>query len=385
MKSFKSFKVLEQEGLPIERVLDNYLDYHAHTHRTEPFEKLHEHVHLVMKYALKLIDVHGLDDVTDRLVFEVIEANSEGIRVDVAGNFIKRLFINALVFHDYGKVNENFQIEKMRDTKVFKPNEKNGIGSQHSILSSFIFLNIHLNEIIENKKLSRFEVNLLIACTLLLSNPILKHHSSFLQYKIEFDAQRLDGLASYLALFRASFNPKLATILQGAHKALEIFSGELDEKTFFPLFAMLKLNFSLLTASDYYATNDFMQKMPVKDFGVINPDFRMRLIQNFTENEESPYNGELMKKLDHYLSLPFSDLQDRNGENLNLLRQKMAAEALINLRQNIDQKIFYLEAPTGGGKTNISFACALELLQADKKVNKIYYVFPFTTVTIQQS
>jgi len=61
----------------------------------------------------------------------------------------------------------------------------------------------------------------------------------------------------------------------------------------------------------------------------------------------------------------------------------MAAEAITTLRQNIDKRLFYLEAPTGGGKTNMSFACALELLKSDERLNKVFYVFPFTTLITQ--
>src|SRR5690606_14120737 len=39
--------------------------------------------------------------------------------------------------------------------------------------------------------------------------------------------------------------------------------------------------------------------------------------------------------------------------------------------------------PTGAGKTNLSLGCILELLEHDKSLNKIFYVFPFTTLITQ--
>ena len=66
-----------------------------------------------------------------------------------------------------------------------------------------------------------------------------------------------------------------------------------------------------------------------------------------------------------------------------MLRQKIASEAIHNLRKNQGKNLFYLEAPTGGGKTNISIAFATELLKFDTSLSKIFYVFPFTTLVDQ--
>ena len=54
-----------------------------------------------------------------------------------------------------------------------------------------------------------------------------------------------------------------------------------------------------------------------------------------------------------------------------------------NLRDNNHKHCFYIEAPTGAGKTNLSLAFATELLSIDPTLNKIFYVFPFTTLITQ--
>lgn len=385
MKSFKSFENLVQEEIRIEFVLSNYEKYHAHTHKKRAYEKLHEHVHLVMDYAQKLIHAHGLDMVLDRMINDLMVVNSKIKQIEVVGNFVKRLFVNSLIYHDYGKVNENFQIEKMQDKSFFNPNETNKIGSQHSILSAYIFLNIHLKEIIESKLFSSFEKSFLALSSFLFASPIIKHHSNFFQFQVEFEEDKINNLEQYLKLFKISLSPLVKKSLEDSDKIIEeitkIYSKE--GKDYISFFVLLKLNFSLLTASDYYATNDFMGDMPVNDFGLINTQLKEELFQNFINNENAPYNGKLIKRIDHYNQLQFSELQNRNNKNLNQLRQKMAAEAITTLRQDIDKRLFYLEAPTGGGKTNMSFACALELLRSDERLNKIFYVFPFTTLITQ--
>jgi len=385
MKSFKSFNELVKNETQLENILTNYEKYHAHTHKKHDFEKLHDHVHLVMNYATKLVCSHGLDAAIDSMINELLEINLKIEQVNTIGNYVKRLFVNALIYHDYGKVNENFQIDKMQDKAFFNGNETNTIGSQHSILSAYVFLNVHLKEITENKSLSTSEANFLIISTYLFSNPILKHHSSFFEHQIDFDDKKIIALEPYLKLFKSELTTGTKHLMGNISKSINRIkkSFEANESSYFSVYALLKLNFSLLTASDYYATNDFMGDMAVNDFGLINNDFKKQLFENFSNNPKTSYNGDLLRRIKHFNQLRFEELQERNNKNLNQLRQKMAAEAITTLRQNIDKKLFYLEAPTGGGKTNMSFACALELLKSDERLNKVFYVFPFTTLITQ--
>lgn len=385
MKLFKSFKELLAKEPRIENILANYKKYHAHTHKVRAYEKLHEHVHLVTNYATNLVETHDLDSVLDSMIQELVEKYGKVKKVETVGNFVKRLFVNALIYHDYGKVNENFQIEKMQDKGFFKPNTTNKIGSQHSILSAYIFLNVHLNELIEDKSLSKQARNLLAVSTFLFASPIIKHHSSFLGNQPSLEEEKVISLEQYLRLFKTELTSHVKKYLKFSDKIFQMFpkmySTESDD--FFSFYALIKLNFSLLTASDYYATNDFMGDMPINEFGLIDDNFKKQLLENFKNNPKAPYNGELVKNTEYYNQLSFSELQERNNKNLNQLRQKMAAEALTVLNKNIDKRLFYLEAPTGGGKTNMSFACALKLLESDKRLNKVFYVFPFTTLITQ--
>lgn len=385
MMLFKSFDELVQNQTRIENVLIDYDKYHAHTHREHDYEKLHEHVHLVMDYATKLVGAHGLDDVLDSMIQDLIKVNTKIKQVKTVGNFVKRLFVNALVYHDYGKVNENFQIDKMHDKVFFKRNETNGIGSQHSILSAYIFLNTHLKEITEKKGISGAEANFLIVSTYLFANSILKHHSSFLEHQIQFEEEKIMAFEPYLKLFKDKITKHSQYLMLKIPDVIKdtINKWNVESKDYFPFYALLKLNFSLLTASDYYATNHFMGDMPMDDFGLIDNEYRVQLFENFIHNENADYNCKLYREFEYYSGLTFESLEERNNMNLNLLRQKMATEAITELRKNIQQKLFYLEAPTGGGKTNMSFACALELLKTDARLNKVFYVFPFTTLITQ--
>lgn len=387
MMSFNSFSSIVANEPNIEEILQQPEHYHAHTHSTAPFEKLHEHVHLVMHYAEQLVVAHGLDSVVDSMINELISSYSKVDSVEVVGNIIKRHFVNALVYHDYGKVNENFQIEKMKDKTFFKRNETNKIGSQHSILSAYIYLYTHLDEITSDSDLTDNERLLLAVSTFLFSDSIIKHHSSYIGHVEGIDSIKREALSQYLKLFNQSISKEVEVYLNNTNQILKVFQKKKfrteSGRSYFPLFALVKLNFSLLTASDYYATNHFMGNMPLDDFGVLKRNDIDKLIDLFTDNKNAIYNRHIINNSIYYSSIPIQSLMEVNNHNLNQLRKKMAAEAVLKLRQNLHENLFYLEAPTGSGKTNISFASVIELLKSDSNLNKVFYVFPFTTLITQ--
>lgn len=392
MKSYNSFEELVNSFPQISKFIQNHRDYLAHTSKlpnVEP-EKLIEHIEKVNKYALKLIDKNKLDDVVDKLIRDIIV--SEFVNQVEMGNFIKALFIRAIIFHDYGKVNPNFQKKKM-ENPLFRWDNSIKIDSQHSKLSAFIFINYHLNETIESAIFNSEEKKFLWVLIFLFANPIFRHHSSYLDHQtLPFSEEIYLNLKRFLNDFKIQTKIPLDNLF--SKKGLESisfgFQKKYAEKVAFPLFALLKLNFSLLTASDYYATNAYSNGFEVNEFGLMDYDFKEKIYQNFfgreffDEKQESRnFNFDLIQKFSHYQNYSFKDLQVKNKANLNILRQKLMAETLTNIRENSDKNIFYLEAPTGSGKTNMSLGIATELLHKNESLNKIFYVFPFNTLITQ--
>ena len=126
----------------------------------------------------------------------------------------------------------------------------------------------------------------------------------------------------------------------------------------------------------------------IENFGTLNRA-RINSLYDFVTQEEwidkTKGKKNFNKKTYDELDALDLDVKPEHGsfDNLNLLRQQMATEAIRNLRKNSKHNLFFLEAPTGGGKTNISMLLTLELLKANKELNKIFYVFPFTTLIDQ--
>lgn len=393
-KLYTSFDLLIKDFPSIGKFIVNHEIYLAHTSKksNQKAEKLIEHINKVNEYALKLIDANGLELLIDNLINSFISQQVNFENKILIGNYIKSLFIRSIIFHDYGKINPNFQVEKMGNSMFLKDSSVK-IESQHSKLSAFIFIHYHLKEIDESS-FKHSEKSFLWALVFLLSNPILKHHASYFEHDIRFKEDEFNSLKQFLHHFDADFEDSLDYFNaieksdDGESGILDYFEKYYSAQSYFPIFALLKLNFSILTASDYYATNDYCNGFEVNDFGLITPDSKRKFIYNFWEKEfiakdKENYNKKLTTEWNYYRYLNFNNLHQRSNENLNKLRQKMLVEAVENIREYKDHNLFYLEAPTGAGKTNLSIAIALELLKANDSLNKIFYVFPFNTLITQ--
>lgn len=379
--SFKPFRHLLAENSHLEDRLPDHDRYHAHTHPHKKPELLTEHVNLVNDYALRLIDAHRLDSVVDRLILPLTQ-HAYVVDAKAVGNFVKRLFLNTIVFHDYGKINENFQIERMGNHQ-FRPNRTNSIGSQHSKLSAFLYVVEHLHEIHSTSHFNGETQAALYALTFWFSSTILKHHAAYIENDLKYDPDLILALKPYLQPFEIEVDEDfLQAAFHEFEKKIKQYSNAcFSEDARFPIYALLKLDFSLLTGADYYATSAFMLDIEAEEFGVLSRADTTAFSQKFQSTKD--YNRLFFEHREYRSEYPDDRLQACNPENLNILRQELLGEVLDTIERNQDRSIFYLEAPTGSGKTNISIAAALRLLESHPELNKILYVFPFTTLITQ--
>lgn len=392
--SFKTISEIVATTPALKEQLINAGAYWAHrpknNNTTAPVETLEEHIELVLRYFNQLIEAHQLDAVIDRLVLNLYE------KVDIeTGNYIKLLFVNTIVYHDYGKINERFQADKMNNGH-FKDSslQESFIGSTHSGLGAFIYLTKHLNEVITQHK----SKPLLITACIYLSYSIFKHHSKrfdddcmstigFAEWKAKYNFDEVRNfLSNYLKAYKFDVHHKIFQLI-GNNDFLN-HSAYKGCKQSFSLYALCRLNFSLLTAADYLATNEYMNQLPLDHFGTLSKVRIDELYHNVSQNEwlneaeeKRNYNKSVFEQIDSYEP---KNPQTANGDNLNMLRQEMAMEVLRNIRKNYQSNLFYIEAPTGGGKTNLSSLAAIELLKIyEGQYNKVFYVFPFTTLITQ--
>jgi CRISPR-associated endonuclease/helicase Cas3 len=362
--------------------LDEYLAHLPAVNPKQEKEKLQGHIVLVNETALRLIDIYGLEGVINNLIINLLkQLNCEQAET---GNFIKELFLASIGFHDFGKLNENFQVERMKNNHFKKVNLQ--IGSQHSILSAFLFLNYYLKELeklsLPNNLASSFAG---IICA--FADPILKHHSSTLDIG-DLDKERCKELCHFLPLVgmnsHATYWPN---VLQSKRTFEEDIFADISTKEPFTVYTLIKLNFSLLTAADYLSTLSYQYEFSIPDkaetlwYGILSLSDKKELYERFKQSAK--YNCEALEEPEPLARISISGLQDISNGNLNKLRSRMLGEVVCQVKKHPTKRLFYLKAPTGGGKTNISLAAALEMLHQDDWLNKIFYVFPFTTLITQ--
>lgn len=350
--------------------------YKAHLRENEK-ESLKNHIDLVYEYFLLLVDKNGLENHLDRLFKESVNLLDEVSDEESFSNFVKKLFAKAVYWHDMGKMNPNFQVDKM-DNEKFK-NIQLLEGSNHSPLGAYLFINDSLQELY-TKNWDEDEIEIIESIIYLFGYFISKHHGSLYQSS-EFDFN--EDVEQFLELF------KIEKSFMQIHKDdNRVFSSIYDyiEENKDTLFLLSKFLFSLLIISDYYATAQFMnygnrEDLVYDDFGLIDDEFSDKIYKEFYQKQFLE-NIETKKESDFK---SFDELKEKSNENLNHLRNKLFVEVKENLKPALKEQknLFYIEAPTGAGKTNLSVMSAVEILKVDKSINKIFYVFPFTTLITQ--
>jgi len=384
----KTIKEILNDAPNVEIVLKRHSNYWAHTNSEKKSELLKDHIILVNNYFNSLVIAHGLEPIIDKMISACVEDWPDK---EAAAYILKILFVDSIVFHDFGKVNENFQVLRMKNTKWFKQNFKPYFKPSygHSFLSTFIYLAYHIEDIVK-KDISAEAKQLLICHCFFMGYSIQQHHSAILidassvTFLNSFQ-ETINSLEKYLSEYNFNFDKELLSgILENISKIWDSLIEKNTNTISFPLFALIKLNFSLLTAADYLATHEYMNSSEAGtetrtiDFGVF--DKRERIEEIIINLRSYKHNENSFSDIEDFV---FTEPKTKSNENLNLLRKQMAVELIQTIRKNKEKKLFYIEAPTGGGKTNLSIITIAELLATNTELNKVFYVFPFTTLITQ--
>jgi len=369
-------EIMNLDIFSILMTMKNRDNYFAHI-KEEKKETLYEHTDLVMKYFNKLVTNNNLNNLIDSLIIKDVTKVLPHNQIEIY-ELVKIMFVSTIYFHDFGKVNQNFQREKMGNLSFPKIN--NGIRSDHSLLSMYLFLAFFYKRI-SDSNFTDEEKEYLYVISTALSHSITKHHGELSNaYDFEVNETLLNLIDTYYSLFENLVfikNDSLQKLLNQA-QALKDYKYNFTDDT--AGFILLKLNSSLLTAADYLATNEFMLGNEITDFGILNKELKTKIINGV---ETIPYNRNLYDNFNFYLELKFEDLQFFSNDSLNKLRQKLSAEVIFNFSKNKEAKLFYIEAPTGSGKTNLSLLLISELLKTRRDITKIFYVFPFISLITQ--
>lgn len=377
--------------------------YFAHLPKSEQLgrkpELLSEHSVLTMAYAQSLANANGLDSIIGHLINDSIPSKLS--HRQLLAETINKWFWRAIAFHDLGKINHLFQRNRMNNNAPILQVTHN-FESQHSIISAYLYLALFFSEFI-TLELSEEEQIFLSNVVLYMSSPIKQHHSAYLdncqneETWCEYENKEIvfkhdiEALKPYINCLNVKMgDDEIANFHDNylGNTNSNVLFGWFNDNVFeqsngFPLYSLVKLLYSLLTASDYLATAQYMNNWDcmLQDYGIITDDLKQKIISNAHTTQS--YNKQTFSDLDSDKTINPDDYTERNGQNLNILRESLAMEVVRNTRSNQDKRLFYIEAPTGGGKTNASMLAVSELLEHDPSIQKIFYVFPFTTLITQ--
>ena len=350
---------------------DNYL---AHIDGVgDSKEKLEDHINKTFVYYKRILEEKNLGKVFERFFLSIFD-EKEGY------TYFKDLIDSVILFHDLGKINSRFQRNKLKNFEIDLTDL--GIEGQHSILSSFIYVYIFVGKI-RNLKIDDELKEKFYYIIFLNAFIISRHHSDLSDFSYSIN-NFFDLFIDERSKFYKTLNylSKDKNIKEEFFDDFEEISNEIMDLVYDfdmdssyidfkkskskEIYIYTRLIYSILVAADFYATTDYMNgyktKLPrIDQNDLIKIYNNSKLIKDIRKSQKSK---SYEKK-----------------ENINDLRTKIFLNAEKNLEKESDKNIFFLEAPTGSGKSNTAMNLSYKLL--NNQINKIVYAYPFNTLVEQ--
>ena len=370
----------------------------AHTSDTKSPETLIEHSDRTLQLFYILLENLSVREIIDRLIADMyMELNIQETELlkSTFRDFVWRIIITSIYFHDIGKINFKFQKKKLGNNNELRYFNQVFPNTEHSKYSSYLLNNLLLKElegIIPAEENWSLVYKLLYVCVPIISITD-RHHSALndIQELIESRYQE-DEAENFTEIIKKT--TVLPCLFQGQYNFQTLWFSALNEKKRMKnvsiwdktsLFFLYKLLYSLLITADYYATLCYKKDIQPKDidFCTLNNEIVESIKSNFYSNRT--YNRRIgnTKEADRLRSATIDSLT-----NLTDLRSKILIEASDNLKKYLGEsksRIFFLNVPTGGGKTNVSMKLIIDILTHSngEKIKRGYYVFPYVNIIEQ--
>ena len=353
----------------LEEIILTNKPIYAHAKDNAVKESLWEHTNLCEKYFYKLMNKKKMSDSIRELACVMLKEMPE-----CAYTWFEQALQGIITFHDTGKINPLFQAVKMGNKELEGMQLHSVDSANHSELSAAIYLDYFLAEA-EKMSLGKEEKVRIYQILLINAYLISRHHSSLIHYK-KFLTELEDSgsifkiwegmdQGEYCRLYKGRFSHLKSSAV--TYRIRKIAYKQTEQQKFAE-FIYARLLLSLLTACDYYATNEYMNGTETTYFGSAE---EIKEIKKFYD--DTP----LIRTIREFQKKETED----DGRNINYLRNCMFQEAEENLIKKKDGALFFLEAPTGSGKSNIAMNCSFRLLEED--MDKIIYVYPFNNLVEQ--
>lgn len=335
----------------IENMLNNLNHtYYAHTKASRPKELLASHLNLTYKYYKKMEEEKGLDSIVKNIIETTFHSKSN------LTDSIYELFEQAIYYHDIGKINPLFQKNKMENDLDIKMDNSD---DSHATLSARIYIDSVIEMVKKTETEQKEEKLMILYAGYYFSYIISRHHT------------KLESLSDLLDSIKNKQIPEIQppqTYQYEKHLSRDKLERVVKYINVEPIsmYILCKLLYSCIITADFYATYDYMTDSQI-EFKV---DRNNKLFEKY---EQSDLFNIIRKYEKNEIEL----------EKINKLRSDMFLESEKNLLKNLQENIFYLEAPTGAGKTNMAINLARILYEKDDSIKSIHYIFPFNNIIEQ--
>lgn len=317
-------------------------------------ERLSEHLERTIYYYYQMEKKKNLKSI----ILNIIKKLSDKKISDSLLEEVYSYFKMAIYYHDIGKINPRFQKEIMENdigTCI------EGLNTEHSIVSASIYFDACIKEIyddVEIKKINKEESTFLICLVYYFSYIISRHHGkldNFKEYGLKLSNLNINQI--YQCTIHIEEN-NMNNMLKSFHEYYNIDGVS--------LYILTELLYSCMVTADFFATTEFMTEKRFE----LKKEKNSKLFSKYEKS--SLYN----KIRDYQIGL-------KEESGINKIRNDIFIESESTLKAHLDKNIFYLEAPTGSGKTNMAINLSRLLYEETKEIDSINYIFPFNTLIDQ--
>lgn len=281
----------------------------------------------------------------------------------------------AALFHDFGKINPNFQ-HKLQGIKSAEY-------SQHSYISAFAFLNWYINNRTEANHLLNLNGNDLTNLKLITAI-ILHHHGHLPNMDENISEQAFDAMLGFLKIHEDKL--PISEYLQQEMKH-EHVKFDMSIK---PWYKLKIPNIDLGKDGKEYEIKHW-QKDSLQYF--LDAQFSFASLIEADKRDAGKLDlfnyesliGDSISQISSSLHNQFSRFsQSKSISELNKIRTKIREEVVASIPSLLatGRRIFTLTAPTGAGKT-FTLLDAAKTIQKEKGKMGIIFALPFLSITEQ--
>ncbi len=339
--------------------IDNIFNGQGFKTYAHPGESIELHTDRCCEYFKKISEEKDLKSSVTKYANKKLMSSSPDI-----SEFIWQMFKDITVFHDTGKATPEFQRKRMKNDNA--PDivvvDKT---ARHSMISAIIYLEYYLEKI-KNSKFTPKDRKTLKKIVKINSYVISRHHGKLTKFKRFYDEMNGSYANTVMECLRKE-------LLKGC-SFKNITDKELRFKSNYDSFDYFycRLAYSVLVACDYYAASENSSGIRKEEFG--NVDFMKDL--------ESDYeSSQIQRSVRNFEKESYGRIDVEEISSINDIRSMILLEAERTYLHNPDDSIYFLQAPTGSGKSNIALDISLKMMK--DRGRKLFYIYPFNTLVEQ--